>query len=205
MPPPRHTHTISQLHLGFILYSTWNLVCRSHLNFCLSQCGIWRFQQIRPGVMHSWADCAWQLQRVWDPIHPGFRRRRLVWGLLKIVPFHSLICMLGIYWKLLWWSISPEVSAESSQQSYQSPSVVGGLKAPEPEEAAPLFTCDSLMAMCGPSWEEEEISVAGVTLSWRILPQQDALKWPQENLKTQAYQCYVASAQLTRPSQPSVF
>lgn len=48
-----------------------------------------------------------------------------------------------------------------------------------------MFAYDSLMAMCGPSWEEEEISVADVTLSWRILTQQGTLIWPQENPKTQ--------------------
>ena len=31
----------------------------------------------------------------------------------------------------------------------------------------------------------EEISVADVTLSWRILTQQGTLIWPQENPKTQ--------------------
>lgn len=83
--------------------------------------------------------------------------------------------------------------------------MVGGLKAPEPEEAAPLFVYDSVKAKCGPSWEEEEISVAGVTLSWRSLSQQDALKWPLEKLKTQADQHYLASVLLPRPSQQSVF
>lgn len=85
------------------------------------------------------------------------------------------------------------------------PSVVGGLKAPEPEEAAPLFTYDSIMAKCGPSWEEEEVSVAGVTLSWRNLSQQDALKQSLEKLKTQVDQHYLASVLIPRPSQKSVF
>lgn len=83
--------------------------------------------------------------------------------------------------------------------------MVGGLKAPEPEEAAPLFAYDSIKPKCGPSWEEEEISVAGVTLSWRSLSQQDALKGPLKKLKTQADQHYLASVLLPRPSQQSVF
>lgn len=54
-------------------------MCKSHRGFCLSRCGIWRFQQIRPGVMHRWADFAWLLQSVWDSIQM-FWRCRLVWG-----------------------------------------------------------------------------------------------------------------------------
>lgn len=68
-----------------------------------------------------------------------------------------------------------------------------------------MFAYDSIMVKCGPSWEEEEVSVAGVTLSWRSLSQQDALKWSLEKLKTHVDLHYLASILLPRPSQSSVF
>lgn len=68
-------------------------------------------------------------------------------GLLRIVPLRSLICMLGSYWKLLWWSISPEISAESSQPWYQSQA---WLEDSKPQSRRRQLHC-SLMTQSWPS------------------------------------------------------
>lgn len=123
---------------------------------CFSHLGVWRHQRTGPGANVPLSRLCISPSKclVFNP----WRFRGWGFGAIEKVALHSLICMLDAYWKLLWWSVWPEVSAESSQHIHKNINVVWGPGARQPGEMSPVFSCDSLAVMRGPICEESKSS-----------------------------------------------